>query len=417
MNGGLKKGLDSIPLPETLDENIKKGFEKAKKEKGLRKRKIRRSLAGLAAAVTIIIGSLNIIGMDKVEAAIRQVLQYVPGYNLVVDKEDGEVWALEDQVLYEKGDIFVKISAAAKLDRHFNISLQSNYGLKDNSAIKLKIDDDRLTGPVTWVIGSGGEIWHGEYYFEIEEDSKNYAVLLGDLEIPLKLERTKEVEDFLQLGNHDEDKGISIVAIKKPLDNKLMVSLLNQSEDKVVYDYPFGGSAQGIGWASLADLEEGMYIVDKGGNKTHPTIPSSFMNSMSDFYFDIEDEEGLRLVLPWVKIKYDDLKTGKVKIIKPMSGEKISINKTLNLGKFQINIIDASLRKDKILINLDTNSPKDEVLYEARVNGVSAYGISSNIESGELELSIDEERVGKEFSISFESPISVLLGQWEINLD
>ena len=41
------------------------------------------------------------------------MLQYVPGYNVLVDKDEGLVLALLDQVYYEDDEIFVKITAAS----------------------------------------------------------------------------------------------------------------------------------------------------------------------------------------------------------------------------------------------------------------------------------------------------------------
>lgn len=51
------------------------------------------------------------------------------------------------------------------------------------------------------------------------------------------------------------------------------------------------------------------------------------------------------------------------------------------------------------------------------IGGVNGLGIGPNRLTGNLELSINVEDVGKEFSIYFENPETLLLGDWVIDLD
>lgn len=417
MNDKLKDMLNSIPLSDGLDENIKLGFERARKQEDLRKNKVSKTFVAIAASLTIVIGLVSIIGLDKVEAAIKQVLQYVPGYNVLVDKTEGDVLALQEEVSYEKDDTFVKITAASKLDKDLNISVQGNYMPGYNLEVFLRDEEGDIISTRSWSKSSGSKFWQGDYYFEVGGEYKNYTLLLGDLEIPFNLEKTTEVEDFLQLGSSAQDKGISIVAIKKPMEYKLMISLLNQSEGKDVEDYPFKLGIWSNMWSQTLDIEKSMYLIDKEGNKIYPTIPSSYGNLMSDFYFDTIDKEGLKLILPYVKISYSDIKTEKIKIQTPTDGEVQSINKSLYLGKFEINVIDVKRQGDKILISLKSNSLEDEILDYVYVRGVSGYGMGLNEDTGYMELSINQKDAGERFSIYFESPTSLLLGNWEIDLD
>ncbi|WMJ76068.1 hypothetical protein RBQ61_10570 [Sedimentibacter sp. MB35-C1] len=193
--------------------------------------------------------------------------------------------------------------------------------------------------------------------------------------------------------------------------------MLNQSEKKTVEGYPFGKGLLESAWFSEPDIEGSMYLIDSMGNKTYPTLPSSYGGLMSDFYFDTADKEGLKLVLPYVKVKYPDLKTKKVRITTPQDGEKQSIDKALTMGEFEINVVDIRRAGDEMIINLKCSTPEDELLDSVRVRGISAYSISPNKDTGYIELSIDADDAGKRFSIYFESPTSVLLGDWNIELD
>ncbi len=418
MTDKLNGMLNSIPLPDGLDESIEMGFEKARIQESLRKRSRRVKLfTAVAASLIIIISSVIIVGPDKVEAAIKRALQYVPGYNILIDKEEGTILALQQPVLYEDGDVFVKITAASKMGKHFNVSVQGNYMANQRFEMMLRDEKGNVIPTVSWNKSSGSELWQGDYYFEAEGDNKSYVLLIGDLEIPFTLERTTEVEDFLQLGNHASDKGIDIVAVKKSMEDKLMISLLNQSKEKTVEDYPFGKGEWESGWSLTSYTEGSMYLTDNAGNKIYPTLPSSYGSLMSDFYFDTADREGLKLILPYVKVKYPDLKTKKVRITTPQDGEEQSIDKALAMGEFEIDVVDIRRAGNEMIINLKCSTPEDELLDSVRVRGISSYGISPNKDTGYIELSIDADDAGKRFSIYFESPISVLLGNWNIDLD
>ena len=417
MTDKLNGMLNSIPIPEGLDESIESGFEKAKIQQSLKKSRRLKIFTAVAASVVIIISSVIIVGPDRVEAAIKRALQYVPGYNVLIDKEEGIVLALQEPVLYEDGDVYVKITAASKMGKHFNISVQGNYPIYGSFKLKLKDESGNIISEGSSSRSSGGKFWQAYYYFEFEGEDEKYFLLFGDLEIPFTLQKTTEVEDFLQLGNHSGDKGIDIVAIKKPMEDRLMISLLNRSAEKKVEGYPHDKDMWESGW-SLTSYEEGcMYLTDNLGNKIYPTLPSSYGRLMSDFYFDTVDKDGLKLVLPYVKVTYPDEKTKKVRITTPHDGEIISIDKALPLGEFEINVVDIRRVGNELLINLKCSTPEDELLDSVSVRGISSYGISPNMNTGYIELSIDTKDVGKRFSIYFESPTSVLLGDWSIELD
>ena len=417
MTDKLRDMLNSIPLPENLDENIESGFEMGRKHEDLKNTRLKKTLIAVAASLTIIIASINIIGIERVEAAIKQMLQYVPGYNVLVDKEEGIVLALQEEVYYEEGGVFVRITAASKLDKKLTVTLESNYKLTDGEEVMIKDGENNILAPKGWDRAGGGYFWQGNYHFEVEGEDRNYGLILGDLEISFALDKTKEVEDFLQLGPYAEDKGISIVAIKKPLEDKLMISLLNRSEEKFLVDYPFEKNLMSSVWNPTLNIEKTMYLIDKDGNKTYPTIPTSFGSLMSDFYFPTVDREGLKLVLPYVKVYYPNLKTKKIRIQTPKDGEIESINKTLNLGDIEINIIDVRRDEDEVIISLKANSLEDEILDNVRIRGFDGYGMWFNEDTGYTEVFIDKEDAGKRFSIYFESPTTLLLGDWEIDFD
>lgn len=409
--------LNSIPIPDVLDESIERGFEKAKSQQDSKKSRRLKLFTTVAASLIIIISSVIIVGPDKVEATIKRALQYVPGFNVLIDKEEGSVLALQEPILYEDGDMFVKITAASKLGKHFYISIQSNHSNYGHYELMLRDEGGNIMHTGNWSIGSGSEMWLGDYYFEVEAEAEKYSILLGDLEIPFTLKKTTEIEDFLQIGNHASDKGIDIVAIKKPMEDRLMISLLNRSEDKTLAGYPLGKGLLQSPWFSAPDAEISMYLTDSTGNKIYPALPSSYSGSMSDIYFDTVDKEGLKLVLPYVNIKYPDVKTEKLRFTKPQDGETQYINKTLHLGNFEINVSDIRREGNELIINLKCSSPEDELLDSVSVSGISGYSLGPNEDTGYTEMITRADDVGKKFSICFESPSSILFGDWSIELD
>lgn len=417
MTNNLKDKLDNIPIPDDLDKRIELGFEDARKY-NKRRNRFKKSIIGIAASLVIVIGTMSLIGFDKVEAAIKQVMQYVPGYNVVVESDEGNVLVLKDNVSYKEDGIYVDIVAASKLDENFNISIKSNYEPIENTDVILKDEANNIFTTSAWSWAGGGDFWEGEYYFEVEDGYNNYSLLLDDIEIPFVLAKGTEVEDFLQLGNHASDRGIDIVAIKKPLKDRLMISLLHQAEDKTLTDYPFEQSLSGIRWDNQPlQIEKNMYIIDREGNKTYPTIPSSFGGLMSDFYFDTEDKDGLKLVLPYMKTLDYNAKSHKIKIKTPKDGASHEINKVVSLGDFEISVFDVRRQDEEVLIRLESNSLEDEKLDQVRIGGINGYGLGPNEITGHMEISINVEDVGRSFSIFFENPETLLLGDWIIDLD
>lgn len=410
MTNNLKDMLNNIPVPDEIDDYIEIGLSKADEEH--RRRKSYKPLLAIAASLVILLAFTGIVGFDRVEAAIRRALQYVPGYNVVVDTEEGRVLALKDQVMHEEGDYYLVIKAASKLGKNLSLTVESNYEEDD---IYLKDGDGNISYVAAYSRSGGGEFWEGDFYFEVEnDDMKNYFLLFKDLELPFTLEKTAEVEDFLQLGNHASDKGVNLVAIKKQLEDKLMISLLHQTEDKYIEDYPFEMSLM---FAEDLIEEKSMYILTKDGKRIYPSLPSSFGNLMSDFYFDIEDQEGLKLVLPYLKVRYYDLKSHKIKIKTPKDGEREAINEVLSLGDFSIEIVDVRRSDREVVVAMIWNSPEDEILDYVRVRGIDGYGIGPNEETGHIELFLDLTELGRNFTLYFESPSSVMLGDWVIDLD
>ena len=197
-----------------------------------------------------------------------------------------------------------------------------------------------------------------------------------------------------------------------------MISLLNQSKDIMVLDYPFKEALYGISWDNEPlEIEENMYILDKEGNKTYPDIPSSFGGLMSDFYFDIEDKEGLQLVLPYLRVGNPNIKSDKLKIETPNDGELIEINEVLSVGDFVINIFDIRRQDEDLIIRVESNSLEEQILERISIGGISGYAYGTNESTGEIEITIDIEDAGKSFSIYFENPETILLGNWVIDLD
>ncbi|NLK44555.1 MAG: hypothetical protein GX300_09195 [Tissierellia bacterium] len=167
MTDKLRDMLNSIPLPENLDENIESGFEMGRKHEDLKNTRLKKTLIAVAASLTIIIASINIIGIERVEAAIKQMLQYVPGYNVLVDKEEGIVLALQEEVYYEEGGVFVRITAASKLDKKLTVTLESNYKLTDGEEVMIKDGENNILAPKGWDRAGGGYFWQGNYHFEV----------------------------------------------------------------------------------------------------------------------------------------------------------------------------------------------------------------------------------------------------------
>ena len=100
MTNNLKDMLNNIPVPDEIDDYIEIGLSKADEEH--RRRKSYKPLLAIAASLVILLAFTGIVEFDRVEAAIRRALQYVPGYNVVVDTEEGRVLASKIRLCMKK---------------------------------------------------------------------------------------------------------------------------------------------------------------------------------------------------------------------------------------------------------------------------------------------------------------------------
>ena len=425
MNNNLKKMFNNIPIPDELDQRIELGFKEARKDSLPKVNKYKKSLVGFAAALLVMALSIVAIGPDKVHAAIQKALQYLPGFNQIVKIEKGQILVLKDEVNYKKDGHYFKVKAAALIDNKLNVSIESNYLNKEDNLnlakdmeIYLQDKNGKKYKSEMWVVANGGEYWNAGLYFNVDEAFKDYTLVIDKNNLVMNLEPSTSAEDFFQFGNHASDKGIDIVALKKDTEGGLRISLLNQAKELKVIGYPFG---EDLYYSKYIDMENAfektMYIIDKDGNKTYPTIPKSFANMLSDFNFNIEKKEGLKLVLPYIKVNYPDAKSEKINIGIPAEGKTQDISKELKFGKFIISVKDVKNIGGQIFVSCKVKNPKDEKLDSMSLAINKGYGTQINDKTGTIDIVLDRKDFGKDLTFSLEDLESILFGNWTIPLD
>lgn len=425
MNDNLKEMFNNIPIPDELDERIELGFKEARKESAPKVNIYKKYLVGFVAALVVIALSVVAIGPDKVHAAIQKALQYIPGFNQVIEKEEGQVLILKEEVNYKGKGHYFKIKAAALIDNKFNVSIESDYlnkeeklNLAKDMEIYLQDSKGKQYKAEKWMIAGGGDHWNSDLYFNVDETFMDYTLVIDKNNMAISLEQSTSAEDFFQFGNHASDKGIDIVALKKETEDGLIISLLNQTKDNRVIGYPF---EEDLNYSIYTDIENSfektMYIIDKDGNKTYPTIPKSFSNMLSDFNFIIEKKEGLKLVLPYIKIDHSDIKSEKLNILIPSEGNTQNIGKEIKFGKFFINVKDVKNIDGQIFISCKLINPKDEKFDLMSLDIKKGYGIQLNEKTGTIDIVIDRKDFGRDLTFSLEDLESILFGNWTIPLD
>jgi hypothetical protein len=417
--------MNEVNIPESLDQRISMGFDRAKLESGMDRNRMKKRFTTIAASLAITFLALGIIGFDNVGAAIREALKYVPGFNVLVEKQDGDIYILPKQLEVRDGDRYLKLTAAARIGDILHIRMESNHLVEPGKEamevnfedIKIELDDAANgTGSVIrgWARGSGGSLWSQDMEYKVDPASNAFTLAVDDLSIDFTLVASRGVDALEDLGSYAKDQGITIVGLMEKLEDRIRVDLISNSENGTISSYPLGGETTFVMFGEDSALES-LHLVDAEGNKTFPNLPSSYGNLLSEFYFRADPTKDYRLVLPYMVMQYPELESDKITLKTPAFGETIPINKSLKLGKFTVDFLSIKRIGDEVTIKLASEPVGSEVLAFFHLKGVSGYGSSYAEPEGPI-LIFSYKDIGEKFSFRLTRPESILKGDWVIDL-
>lgn len=429
MKTSLNEKIKEIGIPETLDTRIRMGFDQAKLEEGIKRSRMKRSLTNAAASAAVLFVTLGLIGFDHVGAAIRNALRYIPGFNILVNKDEGDILVLPEEVEIREGDLFLRLKAAVQSNQRISLSIESNLGVaeagisgdKTDKAseewfrklnLTLKNPDGTTYSKGDWSLGSGGEFWMHNADFEVAAGNTDYVLTAGELSLNFKLSISDGVDSLTDLGPSAIDKDITVVGLRRDKEDELHISLVSSSKNGIITSYPMGEESLFALFGSPFILES-IHLKDIQGKKIYPEIPSSYGGLLSSFIFNAESASDYTLVLPYMEMSYPEIQSDKITLSTPEDGETRTLDKSVQLGKFTVDVLEIRREGDDVTLKLASKPLPDEVLSYFTIDGVGGYGMSYDKEPL-LHLSL--KNVGQKFSMRLKNPQSLLKGEWIIEL-
>lgn len=429
MNTSVNEKINEIRIPETLEKRISMGFDQGKLEEGIRRNRMKKRLTSAAASAAVILVVSGVIGFDEVGAAIKNALRYVPGFNVLISRDDGELLVLPEEVEVRDGELFMRLKAAVQSDGIISLAIESNLGVTETVSgkekedesfqdefnrlnLSLKSPDGKSYSKKGWSLGSGGEYWLHSADFEITEGTTDYVLTAGELTLGFKLSASEGVDTLADLGPSATDKEIMVAGLRSETEDEVRISLVNSSKNGIISSYPLGEETHYALFGSPFPLES-LYIEDSQGMKTYPEIPSSYGGLLSNFVFKADPLSDYRLVLPYMEMSYPDIRSEKITLQTPEDGETIALNKSLQLGRFTVDVLEISRQGDEVSLKLASDPAEDEILAGFTVEGVGGYGMSYEEEPV---LLLSYSNIGNRFTMRLKNPHSLLEGKWMIDL-
>lgn len=434
MKTSLNEKISEISIPDSLDARIIMGFDTARLEKGIALNRLKKKLAASAASAAIIFLMLGFIGFDKVGAAMKEALKYVPGFNVLLKAEDSDILVLPKQIEAQTGEHYIRLKAAVQRNDILSLVIESNLGLyedptgdqmtgeeKFGRAFDKRLRDLNLAltdsnGTVfekkDWSLGAGGESWLQNADFKVVEGTTDYNLTAGDVSLDFSLTVSEGVNSLLNLGPHATDKGITIVGLLSSYESEVHVDLVSSAKTGLIDSYAMGEESHYTLFGSPFPLES-LHLIDGSGVRTYPEIPSSYGNLLSNFVFKTNPQSDYRLVLPYMEMSYPDEKSGRIRLQTPEDGETLPLDESVKIGDFTVDFLDITRDGDDVIIKINSEPLEDEILSGFTINGVGSYGISWE---NEPVIILSYEEVGRSFSMRLISPTTFLKGDWIIDL-
>ena len=436
MKTSFDEKINEINIPDALDTRISMGFGEAKLKTLSEKNRRRKRFTALAASLAFTFLALGFIGFDNVGAAIKEALKYIPGLNILVEKQDGDILVLQDQVFVQKENYDMTLKSAVLIGNSLHVTIESNLRLESDQKIQENIEKEenaslnnqlqtelnlslsdaegKVYTPESWLHSSGGTLWSHSASFTVAEGTGNYTLEAGGMTLAFALAPSKGVDTLEDLGPHAKDMGITVVGLMKKFEDRVRLDLVHSIEEGRLTSYPLEKDQVFALFGSPFELES-LHLLDKEGHRTYPLLPASYSNPLSEFNFLADPTLDYSLVLPYMMVDYPEVKSKKITLTTPRDGETMKLNQTVSLGKFTVDLLEMKRNGDEVIIRLASKPLAQEVLANFFVEGTSGFGFTYEELEGPI-LILSYKDIGNRFSIRFTRPESIVKGDWVIDL-
>ena len=384
------KYSSSINTGSYCSERIKNKVFKKIGIKTIRQKKFRIGLKIAAAVLPIIIVATGFIGPGNVWAAIKNVIEYIPGIGIALDKQETtDRYILESPIKIDANQNFVELKGAILDSNRMVISIGGNN--PEGPPKDVILFDESGNKYEGYLIGSGGGLnkdlrsskkiydwWNASYEFKGNIDKNSNLQLNIDKNIStiaFSLKQAESYKSYEEIGPTVTQNGITITTIALRQGENLKINYITKSEqgNNKKSDYFNTGYPISVPQASLTDKNGYFY------KQLFDIFTDS--NGITDYnglYFAVGNnaEKEYKLKIPYVDVYYN----GKEKITLdiPEKGE-INIDKSIVLAGFPVDIKSVKRINDNCIVlfvdtHYDVNKP--ESLFSFRASYANNYGIN-----------------------------------------
>lgn len=416
---------------EVTDEDMNDIKHKVFKEiKTHRKKNIYIRRDFIAASIVAIFILALLIHNSEALANIKGKLQFIQGMGVVETTQDnGEKYMLTKKVeaQHASGKIIVN-----------SIAL-------DSKGISIIIEGENIPAPLIVVLqndkGERYRIWRRESVAHFDKTawcivykysgkismSKNWNVILfGNLKIPLSLEKVKDITNISELGPTTTFNDVSITAIPCLEGDKLRIGVFspNNNLKKVLQyavfvlpvDFKFTSKEQENQYIDNSQI----YLKDSSGKKYMGFGTRNITLLDHEYYFKVgkDLDKEYNLTIPRILMEYNSKVECTIDL--PKVGEA-SLNESVNLSGFPVNLLIERTSDDKIKVKIDVNYnkelPETLVSFKLDAPGIeeeSGSGKQRELYSSPGDYEINVYKDLKQLKLVLKNPITEKKGPWNI---
>lgn len=403
--------LDGIPLPDGLRERGRAGIELAVQERRASQRRLRRTLAIVAAAAGLLVLYAGIANHERVWAAIRKTFQFVPGTGIVQEGEAPSAsYIMKRPIVLEAGKGKITITGMLS-DSEMTYITMAAEGIPRFD--ELQLIDER--GEVRTIKRSMA-VWAPDYWtasfwhkgdWGLQGNIRLLIPLSPPLETTARLEPADAYGSYVELGRTATANGLSVTAIADRVDDRARISLVSPPRDDFsIRDY-------GLSGVYLHGEETKLNVRDERGEPLAIETVPGMSAPQSELYFPLSDRPEARytMTIPELSVTYREEKT----VTLPAT-TRAALNLTLEVAGFPVTITRTE-RSSKDSLRLYTDFHYDEraerslydLSFDARGSSAKLDETTGAVVYMDVNMEPGED---KTVTLTFIRPTAVVRGPW-----
>lgn len=343
-------------------------------------------------------------------ADIINKIYFIPSEGKASIDPSQEIYILSAPIRVDCGGSTMTIHNITKKSGSVSIDITGNRVLDFHS---LSISANNEIYQSNHSIIGGGYDYGGNYYFNLPNKLNTFTLtLFGIYKIPVSLTKAIGFEDYKQLGPTDIYNNLGLTLIPLKLKDSIQFELLQHSTNlgTVICYGAYNKEAQS---------NINITIKDNNGQKYKSDYPASFTGTQSRFSFVPKASPPYTIQIPEVTLQYKVHE--KIKFSMPKEGST-TINQTVDLHGYKIDITKAIRKKDLVTIYVNThynsNNPENVGYFYLDMGKMKLdyyhYILNDQLTTEAFEFHVNPHK--KNLTLYFSDLFTLMKGPWTFRL-